>query len=103
MGGFIELKVAEALAEDVGKGLARLDPQDINTSNALLGLPSHLRINPNFIHSSTNCNNGIVDFFTYSTGKGGEDLTQVELVINFINTLRNHETRFTNHRRRRGR
>ena len=33
--------------------------------------------------------------------KGGEDLTQVELVVNFINTLRNHETRFTNHRRRR--
>ncbi len=34
--------------------------------------------------------------------KGREDLTQVKLVVNFINTLRNHETRFTNHRRRRG-
>jgi len=25
----LELKVAEALAEDVGKGLARLDPENI--------------------------------------------------------------------------
>ena len=37
MDGFIELKVAEALAEDVGKGLARLDPDDIKALNAVLG------------------------------------------------------------------
>ena len=35
--GFIELKVAEALAEDVGKGLARLDPEDMKAFNAVLG------------------------------------------------------------------
>ena len=34
--------------------------------------------------------------------KGGEDIIQVELAMNFINTLRYHEIRFTNHRRRRG-
>jgi transitional endoplasmic reticulum ATPase len=37
MVGVLELKVAEALAEDVGKGLARLDPEDIKTLNAVLG------------------------------------------------------------------
>ena len=37
MDGFVELKVAEALAEDVGKGLARLDPEDIKALNAVLG------------------------------------------------------------------
>lgn len=31
------LKVGEALAEDVGKGLARLDPEDIKALNAVLG------------------------------------------------------------------
>lgn len=34
---FLELKVAEALAEDVGKGLARLDPENIKALNAALG------------------------------------------------------------------
>ena len=34
---FLELKVAETLAEDVGKGLARLDPEDIRALNAVLG------------------------------------------------------------------
>jgi transitional endoplasmic reticulum ATPase len=34
---FLELKVAEALAEDVGKGLARLDPEDIKALNGVLG------------------------------------------------------------------
>jgi transitional endoplasmic reticulum ATPase len=33
----LELKVAEALAEDVGKGLVRLDPEDIRTLSAVLG------------------------------------------------------------------
>ena len=37
MDGFIELKVAEASAEDVGKGLARLDPEDIKALSAVLG------------------------------------------------------------------
>jgi transitional endoplasmic reticulum ATPase len=37
MDGTLELKVSEALAEDVGKGLARLDPSDIKTINAVLG------------------------------------------------------------------
>ena len=34
---FLELKVAEGLLEDVGKGLARLDPEDVKTLNAVLG------------------------------------------------------------------
>ena len=34
---FLELKVAETLAEDVGKGLARLDPEDIRALSAVLG------------------------------------------------------------------
>ena len=33
----LELKVAEALAEDVGKGLARLGPEDIKALNGALG------------------------------------------------------------------
>ncbi len=33
----LDLKVAEALAEDVGKGWARLDPEDIRALNAVLG------------------------------------------------------------------
>ena len=33
----IELKVAEALIEDVGKGWARLDPEDIKSFNGVLG------------------------------------------------------------------
>jgi len=33
----LELKVAEALAEDVGKGWARLDSEDIKALNAVLG------------------------------------------------------------------
>jgi transitional endoplasmic reticulum ATPase len=33
----IELKVAEGLAEDVGKGLARLDPEDMKRINGVLG------------------------------------------------------------------
>jgi transitional endoplasmic reticulum ATPase len=33
----LELKVAEALAEDVGKGWARLDPEDMESLNAVLG------------------------------------------------------------------
>jgi len=33
----IELKVAESLAEDVGKGLARLDPEDMKKINGMLG------------------------------------------------------------------
>ncbi|HUL36650.1 MAG TPA: CDC48 family AAA ATPase [Thermodesulfobacteriota bacterium] len=37
MDGVLELKVAEGLAEDVGKGLARLDPEDIKILNAVLG------------------------------------------------------------------
>ena len=37
MDGTLELKVSEVLAEDVGKGLARLDPNDIKTINAVLG------------------------------------------------------------------
>ncbi len=37
MDGALELKIAEALAEDVGKGLARLDPEDIKALNAVLG------------------------------------------------------------------
>ena len=37
MGLDLELKVAEALAEDVGKGWARLDPEDIKALNAVLG------------------------------------------------------------------
>ena len=37
MDGVLELKVAEGLVEDVGKGLARLDPEDIKTLSAVLG------------------------------------------------------------------
>jgi transitional endoplasmic reticulum ATPase len=37
MGAFLELKIAEAVAEDVGKGLARLDPEDIKSLNGTLG------------------------------------------------------------------
>ena len=37
MDGTLELKVSEALAEDVGKGLARLDPNDIKAVNTVLG------------------------------------------------------------------
>ena len=37
MDGTLELKVSEALAEDVGKGLARLDPNDMKAINAVLG------------------------------------------------------------------
>ncbi len=33
----LELRVTEALAEDVGKGLARLDPEDMKTLSAVLG------------------------------------------------------------------
>ena len=33
----LELRVAEAQAEDVGKGLARLDPEDMKALNAVLG------------------------------------------------------------------
>ncbi|MDP2970011.1 MAG: CDC48 family AAA ATPase [Deltaproteobacteria bacterium] len=33
----LELKVTEALAEDVGKGLARLDPEDIKALSGVLG------------------------------------------------------------------
>jgi transitional endoplasmic reticulum ATPase len=33
----LELKLTEALAEDVGKGLARLDPEDIKAINGVLG------------------------------------------------------------------
>jgi transitional endoplasmic reticulum ATPase len=33
----LELRVAEALAEDVGKGLARLDPEDIKAISGVLG------------------------------------------------------------------
>ena len=33
----LELKVTEALAEDVGKGLARLDPEDMKALNLVLG------------------------------------------------------------------
>ncbi len=33
----LELKVSEALAEDVGKGWARLDPDNIKALNAVLG------------------------------------------------------------------
>jgi transitional endoplasmic reticulum ATPase len=33
----LELKVTEALAEDVGKGLARLDPEDMKALNGVLG------------------------------------------------------------------
>jgi len=34
---YLELKVTEALAEDVGKGWARLDPEDIKALNGVLG------------------------------------------------------------------
>jgi len=34
---FLELKVAEARSDDVGKGLARLDPEDIKSLNGTLG------------------------------------------------------------------
>ncbi|HTZ38991.1 MAG TPA: AAA family ATPase [Syntrophales bacterium] len=37
MDGSLELKVSEALSDDVGKGLARLDPSDIKAINAVLG------------------------------------------------------------------
>jgi transitional endoplasmic reticulum ATPase len=37
MDGNLELKVNEALAEDVGKGLARLDPEDIKALSGVLG------------------------------------------------------------------
>jgi len=33
----LDLRVTEALAEDVGKGLARLDPEDMKALNAVLG------------------------------------------------------------------
>jgi hypothetical protein len=33
----LDLKVSEALIEDVGKGLARLDPEDIKAINGVLG------------------------------------------------------------------
>ena len=33
----LELKVTEAVAEDVGKGFARLDPEDMKTLSAVLG------------------------------------------------------------------
>jgi len=33
----LELKVIEGLAEDVGKGLARLDPEDMKKINGVLG------------------------------------------------------------------
>jgi len=33
----LDLRVSEALAEDVGKGLARLDPEDIKAINGVLG------------------------------------------------------------------
>ena len=33
----LELKVIEGLAEDVGKGLARLDPEDMKRINGVLG------------------------------------------------------------------
>ena len=33
----LELRVAEAQPEDVGKGLARLDPEDMKALNAVLG------------------------------------------------------------------
>ena len=33
----LELKVTEAEAEDVGKGFARLDPEDMKTLSAVLG------------------------------------------------------------------
>jgi transitional endoplasmic reticulum ATPase len=35
--GALELRVSEALAEDVGKGLARLDPDDMRALNGTLG------------------------------------------------------------------
>ena len=37
MDGELELKVGEGLAEDVGKGLARLDPEDIKALKGVLG------------------------------------------------------------------
>ncbi len=37
MSGDMELKVSEALIDDVGKGLARLDPEDIKALNAVPG------------------------------------------------------------------
>ena len=37
MDGILDLNVSEALAEGVGKGLARLDPEDIKAINAVLG------------------------------------------------------------------
>ncbi|RPJ04123.1 MAG: AAA family ATPase, partial [Deltaproteobacteria bacterium] len=37
MDGSLDLRVSEALAEDVGKGLARLDPEDIKVLNGTLG------------------------------------------------------------------
>jgi transitional endoplasmic reticulum ATPase len=33
----VELRITEALAEDVGKGLARLDPEDMKALSAVLG------------------------------------------------------------------
>ena len=33
----LDLRVSEALIEDVGKGLARLDPEDIKAINGVLG------------------------------------------------------------------
>ncbi|MGA2467958.1 MAG: hypothetical protein ABSH06_26885 [Thermodesulfobacteriota bacterium] len=33
----LDLKVSEALIEDVGKGLARIDPEDIKAINGVLG------------------------------------------------------------------
>ena len=37
MNAGIDLKVTEAFAEDVGKGMARLGPEDINSLKAVLG------------------------------------------------------------------
>ena len=37
MDGELELKVGEGLAEDVGKGLARLDPEDMKALKGVLG------------------------------------------------------------------
>ena len=37
MEAFIDLKVSEAFADDIGKGLARLNPEDIKALNGVLG------------------------------------------------------------------
>jgi hypothetical protein len=49
----------------------------------ILSFPFRLRINLNFIHSSSNCKNQIVDFLTNSTGKGGEDFGGLG-IVNFV-------------------